>query len=87
VLLADVGDHSLFEVTRIFPVHYQPLAEVSASIASRLEQQRQHVALASFATAWRAKWTARTSCAAGYVAPTCRQYRGSATLQAALGLG
>jgi len=87
VLLADVGDHSLYEVTRIFPAHYEPLDQASASIASRLDQQRQRRARASFASAWSARWTARTSCAAGYVVPTCREYRGSEKPQAALGLG
>jgi hypothetical protein len=88
VLLADVGDHSIFEVRRIIRAHYEPLAQVKGSIASRLTAERQRQALAEFAKSLRAKWGARTDCYPGYVVPTCRQYAGpQAAPQALLGLG
>jgi 2-hydroxychromene-2-carboxylate isomerase len=40
VLLADVGDDSLFEVTHIFPATYEPLARVQNTIAKQLAAER-----------------------------------------------
>jgi PPIC-type PPIASE domain len=87
VLLADVGDHSLFEVTKIVPSGYKPFAQVRASIATRLTAERQLQALAELARSLRAKWSARTDCHAGYVVPPCRQYTGPRAPEALFGFG
>lgn len=72
-LLSDVGDHSLFEVTKIVPARYRPLSQVEHTIARRLVTTRGDHALAAFTRAWVAMWKARTSCAPGYVIEPCRQ--------------
>ena len=77
ILLSDVGDHSLFEVTRIDPASYRPLAQVRGVIVGRLRTAGRERALAEFAHAWTAKWAARTRCAAGYVVAQCRRYGGA----------
>lgn len=87
VLLSDVGDHSVFEVTRIVPASYQPLAQAQGSIAAQLAGERRERTLAAFIASWRAKWVARTSCRAGYVVPPCRQHAGSHAVEPLFGLG
>ncbi len=87
VLLSDVGDHSLFEVTRIVPADAQSLAQVGASIAARLTSEQRQRALAAFVASWRARWVARTSCQVGYLAPACRQYAGAHAVESFFGLG
>jgi hypothetical protein len=87
VLLADAGDHSLFEVTRIIPAGYRPLAGLEGAIRDRLAGEHGRRALAAFLAAWRAKWVARTSCNAGYDVPACRQFAGPHAVESAFGLG
>jgi parvulin-like peptidyl-prolyl isomerase len=71
-------DYYLIEVTAIRPAGHRPLAQVKAAIARRLAAERARRALAGFTRRWNEKWTARTSCAGGYVVADCRQYRGRA---------
>lgn len=73
VLLSDVGDHSLFEVTRIVPAHLRPLADVRGEIEARLRDAWQRLALSEYATALRVRWTPQTRCSAGYVVKQCRR--------------
>ena len=73
-LLSDVGDHSLFEVTKIVPSSYMPLSQVEHAIARQIVSALQRRVLAGFAKAWAARWKARTSCAPVYVIDQCRQY-------------
>lgn len=86
VLLADVKDHSLFELTRIVPASYRPLAEVRGAIAAQLAAQQRQRAEAKFVSAWRARWIDRTDCIPGYIAERCRQYSGSRAPEAKGGL-
>jgi foldase protein PrsA len=58
------------------PGSTRPLAEVETEIAKYLSERRRRVVIAKFAEAYRAKWTARTSCRAGFVVQKCSQYRG-----------
>jgi hypothetical protein len=67
---------AIFKVTRIDPAHLQPLAEVARAIRAHLTDQRRRAAFAQFIDAWRARWTALTTCDAGYLVTQCRQYRG-----------
>jgi foldase protein PrsA len=82
ILLSDVKLHSLFELTRIVPASYEPLAEVSGAIATRLAAQQREQALGEFIGAWRARWIGRTDCRPGYVVERCRQYTGSRAKEA-----
>jgi hypothetical protein len=70
------GHHAVFRVTRIIPSYLKPLKRVRNQIAKRLRKTtlaREHTA---FLDAWRAKWTAKTKCAPGYVVPGCTEYDG-----------
>ncbi|MGO9761166.1 MAG: peptidylprolyl isomerase [Solirubrobacteraceae bacterium] len=71
------GEHSLFEVKRVVPARYRPLARVKGSIATQLTRERRQRALARFIVAWRSRWLARTACSPGYVVQKCRQYHGA----------
>lgn len=52
----------VFEVKKAHPAHFKPLGEVASSIRAELTRRRKEEAIARFASAWHAKWTARTSC-------------------------
>jgi hypothetical protein len=67
---------AVFEITRIVPHTRQPLPQVEQQLKARLETERRDRALARFIATWRRTWTARTSCAPGYIVQKCRQYRG-----------
>jgi foldase protein PrsA len=56
---------------------HQPLSKVSASIGEELRSQSQERAFATFKTAFRKRWTARTDCRPGYVVLECKQYKAS----------
>lgn len=71
------ADYFLFKVKHITPTMYRPLSQVQGSIEKQLAVERQRRTLAAFVRAWRAKWTARTDCHAGYVVQKCRQYKAS----------
>jgi hypothetical protein len=65
----------VFEVTRITRAHQQRLAQVEAAIKQQLPEQLHRQSLGRFVTAFRAKWTARTDCRAGFVVQDCRQFK------------
>jgi hypothetical protein len=71
------GHHAVFRVTRIIPGYIKPLKLVRDQIAKQLRKTALAHEHNAFLDAWRAKWTARTECAAGYVVPGCREYDGS----------
>jgi len=79
--------HSLFEITRIVPLRYKPLAAVRGAIERKLTADRQRQILARFVQAWRSKWVARTDCQPGYVVQKCRQYAGRRVAEDPLSLG
>lgn len=70
------ADYFVFELTRILPEVPPTLAQVQGSIESKLADEARRRALAGFAAAWRATWTAKTDCRPGYVVAKCRQYTG-----------
>jgi len=78
------GAHSLFIVTRVAPARIRPFASVRRQIEARLTSERRRRALASFISAWRRKWTARTSCSPGSVVQKCREYQGAKAAEAPL---
>ena len=67
-------DFYFFRVRKIVPGRYRPLSSVQAMIRLKGQTASQHRTLAAFVKAWRARWTAKTDCRAGYVVPKCRQY-------------
>jgi hypothetical protein len=85
VLTGPAGaDDTVFEVKRKVPPRLEPLRQVSAAIARQLHASALQQALAAAVGAWRARWTARTSCSPGYVVQKCRQYSGPRTTEAPL---
>jgi hypothetical protein len=66
----------VIEVTRIAHPYVQPLAQVRATIAKRLTDERRRRTLAAFVAAWRSRWLAQTDCQPGFVVQKCRQYNG-----------
>jgi PPIC-type PPIASE domain len=79
-------DYYVFEVKRVYPAHEEPLSRVGRAIVSQLTSERRARALAAFERAWVRKWSARTSCAGGYVVMPCRQFHGHRNLQLGFGL-
>ena len=69
----------LFEVKKIHPAHQQPLSEVAASIRQILPEMLDQQELVDYIKHWRAKWTAKTDCSAGFVVVKCRQFKVSPT--------
>lgn len=69
-------DYWVFEVERAKPPTMESLGHVSAAIRGRLRDASLRQALTLAVAAWRARWTARTSCDPAYVVQKCRQYRG-----------
>jgi foldase protein PrsA len=73
------SDFYLVRVVRMKPGGERPLSGVLETIERQLNAERRQHALAAFANAWRARWTARTDCRAGFVVPKCRQHTPSST--------
>jgi PPIC-type PPIASE domain len=67
---APSNGYFLFEVTHITPPHPRPFAEVEATIHQELEELLSARAAAEF-KAFTTRWTARTTCHAGYTTPDC----------------
>jgi hypothetical protein len=70
------GQYALIELTKITSPGTHPLAQVEKSIRDRLAREQRQRTLARFIAGWRARWRAKTDCAAGYVVQKCRQYFG-----------
>jgi len=79
-------DYFVFKIERVVPARRRPLAEVEGAIRAQLSGEARQRALATFAAAWRAKWSAQTDCRRGYVVPKCRQYVGPPVAEAPLAL-
>jgi hypothetical protein len=79
--------HSLFEITRIVPLSYKPLAAVRGAIERKLTADQQQRILARFVQEWRSRWIVRTDCHPGYVVQKCRQYAGPRVAEDPLSLG
>jgi hypothetical protein len=71
------GDWVLAVVKKLIPAGIQPLTAVREALSKSLAVGRRERALKRFAAAYVRKWTARTSCSAGYVVQKCSEYRGT----------
>ncbi|HTA06065.1 MAG TPA: peptidylprolyl isomerase [Solirubrobacteraceae bacterium] len=67
----------VFEVTKIHAPHQATLAEAEPGLRKELPTLLRSEHLASFVTAFRKKWTARTDCRDGFVVEDCRQFKGT----------
>lgn len=61
----------LVYVTKETAQHFQPEKDVSKQIEQQLTSQRQQEAFSGFIEDYRAKWTAKTICAKGYIFERC----------------
>jgi len=75
----------LIQVISITPAAVQSFAAASPAIEAQLQRERRRRTLAAFVRSWTARWTARTDCRPGYVAPGCRQYAGTKAPENPLG--
>lgn len=66
-------DYFVFEVKRVEPASYEPLAKARAAIAAQLTAERHHRAEAGFLSEWQARWRAKTTCARGHVVRGCSE--------------
>jgi parvulin-like peptidyl-prolyl isomerase len=64
----------VFEVLRVHPANQLSLDQAEASIRPILTEELHKSTLASMIKAFKAKWSARTKCAPGYLAPGCQGY-------------
>lgn len=76
----------LVQVAKVTPARALSLAEARETILTKLAAQRRQRTLARFVAAWRRKWTAKTTCSAGYVVQKCREYDGVRAREAPLSL-
>ena len=76
------GGWVLAVVKKLIPAGVQPLALVRGELFHDLVEERRERALKRFAVAYARKWTARTSCRAGYVVRKCLEYRGRPVAEA-----
>ncbi len=67
---------AVFIVRKISPARGQSFAKVHDAVRASLRETRKREVEGAFKRAFRSEWTARTSCATGYVAPGCAQYHG-----------
>jgi foldase protein PrsA len=70
------GQWVIAVVRKLIPAEIQPLRAVRGELSKTLIARRRKQALNRFAAAYARKWTARTSCRAGYVVQKCSEYRG-----------
>lgn len=63
-----------FEVVKVTPGREKPLREVEGLAREKVAEELRAKEYTSFNTAFRKKWRARTSCAAGYVVSRCREF-------------
>jgi foldase protein PrsA len=65
----------VYVVNAITPGVQQTVAQATSSIKTVLTSQDQQNALNKFVTTFTKKWTAKTSCRAGYVVSVCKNYK------------
>jgi foldase protein PrsA len=78
--------YDVFRVEKITPARTETLAEATPGITTLLTAQARDAALRTFVAAFNAKWTARTTCAPGYVVPDCANAPAAAPTTSALSL-
>jgi foldase protein PrsA len=61
----------VFEVLRDYPSHQRPFVQVAHKVFAQLPGKLRQERLASFSSAWTARWRARTMCSPGYVVELC----------------
>ena len=67
----------VFKLKKIHPAFQKPLATVASSIRTLLPETLARQQLVDYIKQWRARWTAKTDCSAGYVIQKCRHFKSS----------
>ncbi|HEX4110056.1 MAG TPA: peptidyl-prolyl cis-trans isomerase [Solirubrobacteraceae bacterium] len=75
----------IFKVQKIVPATKQALSKVSTEIKQQLVATNQQTLLNKFIAAYRKRWTAKTTCAKGYVVSICKNYKAPKTKTGATG--
>jgi hypothetical protein len=68
--------YTVFVVRRIVPARYESFAAARSTAKDLLVAERQQMLARRYFRAYQSRWTAATSCRAGYVVQGCAQYRG-----------
>ena len=71
LLLADGYGYFIFDVLREYPSHQRPFAQVQRKVLAELPGKLRQERLASFSSAWTARWRAQTKCSPGYTVELC----------------
>jgi foldase protein PrsA len=80
----------IFKVTKVLPSTQQSLSQAESAVAQQISSQGSQHALSAFVEEFKKKWTAKTECRSGYVAPDCKEYKtktSSSTSASATGSG
>jgi parvulin-like peptidyl-prolyl isomerase len=71
-------NYLLLEVVKTHPQSVQPLAEVKTTISTQLTQEKEQKYFTEWVTNdYQEKWSARTTCASGFMIENCGNYKGS----------
>lgn len=68
---------TVFIVRKVDPARPTPFAQAHRAVAATVNQQRKRNVASAFEKEYISRWTARTSCHSGYLAPGCAQYHGA----------
>lgn len=74
-----VFGYYIFEVKSTSTGNQQSLAQAESTIKQQLTASQQQAALSKFVKEFKAKWTAKTECRAGYVVADCKEYKAPKT--------
>jgi foldase protein PrsA len=69
----------IFKVTKVLPSSQESLAQAESAIHSQLSSGGAQHALTKFVEEFKKKWTGRTECKPGYLAPDCKEYKSTSS--------
>jgi foldase protein PrsA len=65
----------VFKVTKVLPSNQQSLSQAESAVAQAISTQGSQHSLSHFVEEFKKKWTGRTECRPGYVAPDCKEFK------------
>jgi parvulin-like peptidyl-prolyl isomerase len=77
------GDTYFFKVNKINPEETQSLEDVRPQLEQQLLPTLQQQAMTDFVESYNSKWSARTTCAEGFIVERCDNYVGDGRLESA----
>jgi foldase protein PrsA len=77
--------YTIFRVNSTSPGSQQQLSQVQAAIKAQLAATGQQESLTKFVKEFKARWKAKTECAAGYVVADCKEFKAPKTTTSTTG--